>query len=167
MIELVVRLRRTGIPVREMRDFVTMIGECAASHGQRMALLTEHRRRVLAQMAQLGEDLVSIDDKVDHDARLIDPSPSASTSARSGAWPWPGASGPAGTNEEILSRVLADRRDEVQLATKFGITGDPGDGGTRGLTTEHLSALDRAAELVQGGRNFSFSTDDWISAGRE
>lgn len=72
MIELVVRLRRTGMPVREMRDFVTMIGEGAASHGRRMALLTEHRRRVLAQVAQLGEDLDSIDDKVDHYARLIE-----------------------------------------------------------------------------------------------
>lgn len=46
--------------------------------------------------------------------------------------PAPGAVGPAGTNEEMLSRVLAERRDEVQLATKFGITGNPADGGVRG-----------------------------------
>ena len=35
------------------------------------------------------------------------------------------------------------------------------------LTADHLTDLDRAADLVRGGRNFSFSTDDWISAGRE
>lgn len=72
MIELVVCLRRTGMPVREMRDFVSMVAEGAASHGRRMTLLGEHRRRVLAQVAQLQEDLGSIDDKVDHYARLID-----------------------------------------------------------------------------------------------
>ena len=47
--------------------------------------------------------------------------------------PREGTSGPSGTNEELLARVLADRRDEVQLATKFGITGVVGRGaGTRG-----------------------------------
>ncbi|HEY2194045.1 MAG TPA: aldo/keto reductase [Actinomycetospora sp.] len=47
--------------------------------------------------------------------------------------PREGTNGPSGTNEELLSRVLVDRRDEVQLATKFGITGVVGQGaGTRG-----------------------------------
>lgn len=48
--------------------------------------------------------------------------------------PHPGTAGPAGTNEELVGRVLRARRDEVQLATKFGITGDVGPGGntTRG-----------------------------------
>src|SRR5919112_5018128 len=30
-----------------------------------------------------------------------------------------------GANEELIGRAIADRRDEVFLATKFGITGDP------------------------------------------
>jgi aryl-alcohol dehydrogenase-like predicted oxidoreductase len=49
--------------------------------------------------------------------------------------PREGATGPAGTNEELLAKLLADRRDEVQLATKFGITGMigvPGSAVTRG-----------------------------------
>jgi aryl-alcohol dehydrogenase-like predicted oxidoreductase len=37
--------------------------------------------------------------------------------------PREGTTGPAGTNEEMLAPFLAKRRDEVQLATKFGITG--------------------------------------------
>jgi aryl-alcohol dehydrogenase-like predicted oxidoreductase len=46
--------------------------------------------------------------------------------------PREGTSGPAGTNEELVARLLTTRRDEVQLATKFGITGEPshGPGGT-------------------------------------
>jgi aryl-alcohol dehydrogenase-like predicted oxidoreductase len=35
--------------------------------------------------------------------------------------PREGTEGPAGSNEELVARLLADRREEVQLATKFGI----------------------------------------------
>lgn len=45
--------------------------------------------------------------------------------------PREGTSGPAGTNEETFGRVLATRRDEVQIATKFGIA-DLATGATRG-----------------------------------
>ena len=43
-----------------------------------------------------------------------------------------GQTGPAGTNEELVGQLLRTRRDEVQLATKFGIIGVPthGPGGT-------------------------------------
>ncbi|MEJ2871280.1 aldo/keto reductase [Actinomycetospora sp. OC33-EN08] len=44
--------------------------------------------------------------------------------------PREGTTGPSGTNEELIARVLADRRDEVALATKFGITGQVGSGVT-------------------------------------
>src|SRR5271163_3316140 len=30
-----------------------------------------------------------------------------------------------GNNERLIAKLLADRRDEVTLATKFGIAGDP------------------------------------------
>lgn len=43
--------------------------------------------------------------------------------------PRPGTEGPAGTNEELVAEVLHDRRDEVQLATKFGIAGATSFGG--------------------------------------
>jgi aryl-alcohol dehydrogenase-like predicted oxidoreductase len=36
-----------------------------------------------------------------------------------------------GSNERLISRLLADRRDEVTLATKFGIVATDGDPGTR------------------------------------
>lgn len=48
--------------------------------------------------------------------------------------PRPDTTGPAGTNEELVGEVIAGRRDQVQLATKFGITGAVGGpaNGTRG-----------------------------------
>ena len=38
-----------------------------------------------------------------------------------------------GANEELVGRAIADRRDEVFLATKFGITGDPRNPEVRGI----------------------------------
>jgi aryl-alcohol dehydrogenase-like predicted oxidoreductase len=38
-----------------------------------------------------------------------------------------------GANEELVGRAIADRRDEVFLATKFGIVGDPRDVTKRGV----------------------------------
>jgi aryl-alcohol dehydrogenase-like predicted oxidoreductase len=35
-----------------------------------------------------------------------------------------------GSNEELIAQLLADRRGEIQLATKFGIVGSPHDGYT-------------------------------------
>lgn len=35
------------------------------------------------------------------------------------------------------------------------------------LNQDQLARLGRAADLAQGGRNFSFATADWVSAGRE
>ncbi|MFI5491017.1 aldo/keto reductase [Actinoplanes sp. NPDC051859] len=40
--------------------------------------------------------------------------------------PRDGSSGPAGTNEELIAKLLAERRAEVRIATKFGITGAVG-----------------------------------------
>lgn len=72
MIQLIVRLRRTGMPVAEIRRFLALYDEGAASHGRRMALLLEHRERVLAQLEQLHQDLGAIDDKIEHYRGLID-----------------------------------------------------------------------------------------------
>jgi aryl-alcohol dehydrogenase-like predicted oxidoreductase len=39
----------------------------------------------------------------------------------------------SGNNEKLIARLLADRRDEVTLATKFGITANPADLAAGGL----------------------------------
>jgi len=35
------------------------------------------------------------------------------------------------------------------------------------LTEKHMARLDAALTTVHGGRNFTFTDDDWISSGRE
>ncbi|WP_454164484.1 aldo/keto reductase [Gordonia iterans] len=56
--------------------------------------------------------------------------------------PEPGADVPAGTNERLVARLLADRRDDVVLATKFGITGRIG------------SAIEAGAKRTRGDADY-------------
>lgn len=56
--------------------------------------------------------------------------------------PRQGETGPAGTNEELIATLLAHRRDEVQLATKFGITGALG------------KAADPSVKRIRGDREY-------------
>lgn len=64
--------------------------------------------------------------------------------------PRPGAVGPAGTNEELVGRVLRDGKHEVQLATKFGITGAVESGGNtvRGDRTYVHQACDASLQRL-------------------
>ncbi|AVM01856.1 MerR family transcriptional regulator [Gordonia iterans] len=72
MIDLLVRLRRTGMPVAQMRDFVTMVAQGARTHGRRMRLLEEHREEIESRIRELADDLDAVDRKVEHYRRLID-----------------------------------------------------------------------------------------------
>lgn len=56
-----------------------------------------------------------------------------------------------GENEKLISRLLADRRDEVTLATKFGITGNPATGsrGSRGDAAYVRQAIDESLGRLQ------------------
>ena len=71
IIELVIRLRRTGMPVRDAKAFVALTQQGAATHGRRLALLREHHRRVLAHLAEVTGDLHAIESKIDHYSDLI------------------------------------------------------------------------------------------------
>ncbi|NMO01968.1 MerR family transcriptional regulator [Gordonia sp. TBRC 11910] len=72
MIELLVRLRRTGMSVAVMRDFVTMVAQGARTHGRRMRLLEDHREEIESRIRELIDDLGAVDDKIGHYRRLID-----------------------------------------------------------------------------------------------
>ncbi|WP_179468262.1 aldo/keto reductase [Mycolicibacterium vinylchloridicum] len=56
-----------------------------------------------------------------------------------------------GANEKLIARLLADRRDEVQLATKFGIDGDPTTGKriARGDAEYVRTSIDESLERLQ------------------
>jgi DNA-binding transcriptional MerR regulator len=58
-------LRRTGMPVRDMRRYAELARQGDATLVARLALFQEHRERVLARIAELQEDLKYIEYKID------------------------------------------------------------------------------------------------------
>lgn len=63
-VELLTRLRATGMPIREVRRYATLVRAGDGNEAERLALLREHRRRVLAQLAEVQEHLGAIDRKI-------------------------------------------------------------------------------------------------------
>lgn len=72
LVELLVRLRRTGMPVAQMRDFATMVAQGSRTHGRRMRLLEDHREEIESRIRELVDDLDTVDAKIEHYRRLID-----------------------------------------------------------------------------------------------
>jgi len=63
-IVMLTRLRGTAMPIREVRAYADL---CRAGDGnevQRLALLHAHRERVLAQLADVQENLEAIEQKI-------------------------------------------------------------------------------------------------------
>jgi DNA-binding transcriptional MerR regulator len=58
-------LRRTGMPVRDMRRYAELARQGDMTVVARMALFQQHRERVLARIAELQEDLTYIEHKID------------------------------------------------------------------------------------------------------
>ncbi|MBQ0892494.1 MerR family transcriptional regulator [Micromonospora sp. U56] len=62
---LLTRLRRTGMPVRDMRRYAELARQGDRTLGARRALFEAHRARVLARMVELEEDLTVLNYKID------------------------------------------------------------------------------------------------------
>ncbi|SCE67305.1 DNA-binding transcriptional regulator, MerR family [Micromonospora matsumotoense] len=62
---LLTRLRRTGMPVRDMRRYAELARLGDRTLAARRALFESHRIRVLTRMAELEEDLKMLDYKID------------------------------------------------------------------------------------------------------
>jgi DNA-binding transcriptional MerR regulator len=62
---MLTRLRRTGMPVRDMRRYAELARLGDQSRAARLALLSAHRDRVLTRMAELEADLKVLDFKID------------------------------------------------------------------------------------------------------
>lgn len=63
LLEVVLRLRRTQMPVEEVREFVARV-RADTDHAGRISLLKAHRERVRRQLEQLTGDLAVIDWKI-------------------------------------------------------------------------------------------------------
>jgi DNA-binding transcriptional MerR regulator len=72
LLRTLARLRRTGMPTKEIREFTRLVTEGAATHGQRLALLAAHRERIVARLAELQDDLAGLEKKIEHYRYLIE-----------------------------------------------------------------------------------------------
>ncbi len=72
LLRTLARLRRTGMPTREMREFTRLVTEGAATHDQRLALLAAHQERIVARLAEMQDDLAVLEKKVEHYRYLIE-----------------------------------------------------------------------------------------------
>ena len=63
-IELLTRLRATGMAIRDVRRYAELVRAGGGNEDARLALLQEHRRTVLARLAQVQDHLGAIDHKI-------------------------------------------------------------------------------------------------------
>jgi DNA-binding transcriptional MerR regulator len=68
-LEMLTCLRRTGMPVRDMRRYAELARQGDVTVAARRALFERHRARVLARMAELEGDLKRLNYKIDLYAR--------------------------------------------------------------------------------------------------
>jgi DNA-binding transcriptional MerR regulator len=64
-LRLLIRLRTTGMPIREMRRYAELVRRGDATVGERLRMFLEHRERVVARIAELRRDLAAIDTKIE------------------------------------------------------------------------------------------------------
>jgi DNA-binding transcriptional MerR regulator len=58
------RLRSTGMPIRTMRRYSDLVREGSGTEAERLALLEDHRRTVVAQLEESARHLTAIDYKI-------------------------------------------------------------------------------------------------------
>ena len=63
-IEMITRLRSTGMPVRDVRRYAELVRAGDGNEGERLALLKDHRARVEAQLREVTGHLRAIDHKI-------------------------------------------------------------------------------------------------------
>jgi DNA-binding transcriptional MerR regulator len=71
-IELITKLRATGMPIREVRRYADLVRASDGNEGERLALLRAHRERVRAQLETMTAYLDAIDLKISYYAGALD-----------------------------------------------------------------------------------------------
>ena len=61
---MVTRLRATGMPIRAIREYAELVRAGDGNEAERLALLEEHRERVLEQLASIQRNLELVDYKI-------------------------------------------------------------------------------------------------------
>jgi DNA-binding transcriptional MerR regulator len=92
-IELITKLRATGMPIREVRRYAGLVRAGDGTEGERLALLRAHRERVRVQLDAMAGYLDAIDMKISYyagatemcespDSYLSSPRPAAASVRR-------------------------------------------------------------------------------------
>ncbi|HEY0216497.1 MAG TPA: MerR family transcriptional regulator [Cellulomonas sp.] len=68
---LINRLRSTGMPIREIREFAALVRAGSGTEPQRLVMLQAHRTKVLAELAEVQEHLAALDGKIAHYSALV------------------------------------------------------------------------------------------------
>ena len=71
-IELITKLRGTGMPIREVRRYAELVRAGDGNEEERLALLRAHRERVRAQLDTMAAYLDAMDMKISYYAGAID-----------------------------------------------------------------------------------------------
>jgi DNA-binding transcriptional MerR regulator len=61
---MLTKMRKTGMPIRRLREYADLVREGEGNEDERLALLEEHRRAVLEQLHQVASNLEAIDYKI-------------------------------------------------------------------------------------------------------
>lgn len=70
-VQLLVRLRETGMPTADMRQFVSLIAGGSATHHHRVEILSAHRSRIAERQRQLDAARDALEAKISHYQELI------------------------------------------------------------------------------------------------
>jgi len=70
-LDLLDRLRKSGMSIRQMREYTTLVKRGDTTLAQRRELLRAHRERVDALIAELGDARAVIDGKIDFYAQWL------------------------------------------------------------------------------------------------
>lgn len=65
-VEFLTRLRATGMPIRQMRQFATLFREKPGAIAERRAILEAHERQVQEHILELSQNLAIIQWKIQH-----------------------------------------------------------------------------------------------------
>ncbi|MGE3697158.1 MAG: MerR family transcriptional regulator [Dehalococcoidia bacterium] len=61
----ITRLRATGMPIRQIKEYVDLFKQGPSTEGARLALLEEHRDRVRERLEEISQNLALIETKIE------------------------------------------------------------------------------------------------------
>jgi DNA-binding transcriptional MerR regulator len=74
-IELITRLRATGMPIRDVRRYAALVRSGDGNETERLELLQAHRALVLRQLAEVQSHLAAVDHKIGFYEEILRSSP--------------------------------------------------------------------------------------------